>query len=476
MRLVDDDRFAMTLGQAEEKSPSQPFMPANQSWIRFLPPFLRSKLEGRYTLQKIASNAGWLAADRILRMGVGLVVGVWIARYLGPEQFGLFNYAIAFVGLLSPLASLGLEGIVIRDLVKDPTCQNETLGTTVVLKFFGAIVTILLELVIITELHPADNLMQGLVAIIAAGMIFQTADAIDFWFQAQVQSQYSVIARTMAFVLVALVRVLLIHLKAPLIAFAWAGLAETGLGAIGLLIVYHCQGNRMTTWQVSLARMKGLLRDSWALVLSGIAIMIYMKIDQIMLGKMVGEKAVGIYSAATRVSEVWYFIPIAIVTSASPAIIEAKQIGQEIYHRRIQQLFNTMTVLALAIAIPITLISTPLITTLFGHTYEDAGIVLSIHIWAALFVFWGVAQSPWNLAEDLIGLSLQKTVIGAITNVALNLVLIPSYTSNGAAIATLISYAVSSSFLNLFDRRTYPIVKNQLNSFNLSQYRKYLRI
>jgi PST family polysaccharide transporter len=271
----------------------------NQAWIQLLPPILRSKLHGRYTLQKILSNTGWLFADRILRMGVGLIVGVWVARYLGPEQFGLFNYAIAFVSLLMPLATLGLDGIVVRDLVRDPTCKDVTLGTTFVLKLLGAVVTIFITIGAIVLIRPGSHQDHWLVGIVAAGMLFQAFDTIDFWFQSQVQSKYTVYARNLAFVLLALVKVALIQVHAPLIAFVWAGLAETAIGTVGLVIAFHAAGNHLKNWKITLVRAKTLLRDSWALILSGVAIMIYMKIDQIMLGEMVGDHAVGIYSAAT---------------------------------------------------------------------------------------------------------------------------------------------------------------------------------
>jgi PST family polysaccharide transporter len=447
-------------------------MPANQAWIQLLPPFLRSRLDGRYTLQKIVGNTGWLFADRILRMGVGLVVGVWIARYLGPEQFGLFNYAIAFVALITPLATLGLDGIVIRDIVRAPECRDETLGTAFVLKLLGGMLTLVLGTGIIMALRPQDTLLHWLVAIFSATTIFQVFDAIDFWFQSQTQSQYSVIARNIAFVVLALVRVVLIRLNAPLVAFAWAGLAETALAALGLLIAYRIQGNRLSVWRVSIARSKRLLQDSWSLMLSGIAILIYMKIDLIMLSELAGEKAVGIYSAATRLSEVWYFIPMAIVASASPAIIAAKQIDQKMYYQQMQRLFNNMTFLALSLTVPISFLSTTLVTSLFGNNYLESGVVLQIHIWSSIFVFLGVAQTPWDLAEELQKLAFVKTLIGAFINVLLNLFLIPQSGAMGAAIATLLSYAIVNYLLNLFIPRMNIIFKLQTRAIFLSWVRE----
>lgn len=440
----------------------------NQTWLRFLPSFLRTRLEGRYTLQKILGNTSWLVVDRLLRMGIGLIIGVWIARYLGPAQFGLFNYAMAFIALFSPLATLGLNEIVVRDLVRDPTCQNETIGTTIALKFIGGIVLTLVGIGTIIWLRPTDELTHWLIGIFAAGAVFQAFDAIDFWFQAQVQSQYTVIPRNLVFFVIAIVKIALIQMQAPLIAFAWVGLAEVALSAIGLVIAYQVSGQQLTRWRISLHRAKNLLKDSWSLALSSVAILIYMKIDQLMLGEMVGDRSVGIYSAATRLSEVWYFIPMAIVSSATPAIIEAKKITETLYYQRLQQLFNWMVVLSVAIALPVTFLANPIITLLFGPDYSEAGFVLSIHIWAAVFVFLGVAQGPWNITENLQEVALVKFVFGGITNVLLNLVLIPTGGPVGAAIATLVSYIIVNYLSNLCFPKMPKIFKLQTRALYLS--------
>ena len=439
----------------------------NQAWIQFLPSSLRSKLDGRYTLQKILSNTGWLFADRLLRMGVGLFVGVWVARYLGPEQFGLFNYAIAFVSLLSPIATLGLDNLVVRDLVHDPANKNEILGTTATLKFIGAVLAWLLIMSSIWLMRPGDTTTQWLVGVLAIGLLFQTFDSIDFWFQSQIQSKFTVIARSIAFVLVTGARVALIEIKAPLIAFAWLGCAEALLVSVGLVIAYKIQGWRLSAWQNSSARACNLLKHSWLLILSGLAIMIYMKIDQIMLGQMIGNDAVGIYSAALKISEVWYFIPMAIISSVFPTIVAVKTNDSELYYTRLSNLFSFMVRLAYTIAIPITLFSGWLIKFLFGSHYTAAAPVLAIHVWANIFVFLGVAQESWNISEGLFKLSLQRTLIGAAINILLNLILIPLYASIGAALATVIAYAFSAVITNIFNQSTRKILLLQIKAMLL---------
>jgi len=403
-------------------------------------------------LRKIISNIGWLFADRVLRMGVGLIVTAWVARYLGPQQFGLFNYAGAFVSLFGVLATLGLDQIVVRDMVRDPSCKDETLGTAFVLKLSGGILTILVTTGTIFLLRPDDQLTHWLVGITAAGTIFDAFNTIDFWFQLQVKSKYTVIAKNTAFILITCLRIALLQMQAPLIAFAWALLAENALGAVGLAIAYKVKGQRLLAWRASLLRAKTLLKESWPLLLSGLAIMVYLRIDQIMLGQLADDKAVGIYSAATKISELWYYIPIAIVTSVTPSIVEAKKVGETLYYNKLQKLFNIMAVLAYMIALPMTFLSKYIVVIIFGQNYVAAGGVLSIHIWAALFVFFGWSKGIWIVAEGLTMFSLVATVSGAVMNILLNFWLLPIYRETGAAIATVISYA----FVDYFMCMIYP--------------------
>lgn len=424
-------------------------------------------LKYRTGLRAIITNIGWLFADRILRMGVGLIVGVWVARYLGVQQYGLFNYATAFVTLFSPLATLGLDNVVIRDIVRDSSNKEKILGTTFWLKLFGGVAALLLTVGVIYLLRHDQKLTVWLVAILATAGIFQAVDTIDFWFQSQVLSKYTVVARNTAFVIVTLAKIALINMQAPLIAFAWVTLAEFSLSAVGLAIAYRIKGYSLRLWCWSFPVAKVLLKDSWPLILSGMTIMIYMKIDQIMLGEMIGDNAVGIYSAATRISEVWYFIPTAIVSSVSPTIFAVKQTSEALYYKRIKQLLRLMVLISLAIALPMSFLSGTIIMMLFGNSYVAAGQVLAIHIWASLFVFMGVAISPWFVAEGLTHLALRITLIGAVTNIFLNIFLIPTYAGVGAAIATVISYAFASFLSNAIHPKTQKIFRIQVMSLFL---------
>jgi len=437
---------------------------------RFIPGFFRTRIESRQNLKGIVANTGWLFADKILRMGVGLVVNIWVVRYLGPERFGVLSYATAFVALFTALATLGLDGIVVRELVRRPSASVEILGSAFLLRFSSALIMILATVLATSFVRPGDSTILILVAIIASGTLFQATDVIDFWFQSQVMSKYTVIARNAAFLLSACIKVVLILGHAPLISFGWVALLEVILASAGLLIAYRRSGERIFSWRGSAICCRNLLSNSWPLILSGISVAVYMKIDQVMLGDMAGNQAVGIYSSATKISEIWYFIPMTIVSSVFPSIIRSKETDEGLYYRRIQRLFSLMAALSLSIAIPMTFLSTWVVTLLFGRNFAAAGPVLAIHIWASLFVFFGVAQGPWDLTENLTKLALFRISTGALLNVILNIFLIPAHGALGAAVATVLSQACATFFLNAAHKRTRPVFYSQLRSFFFIRY------
>ncbi len=434
--------------------------------MNLIPAFIHRRIAHRPNLVKIVNNIGWLFFDKILRMGVGLLVGVWVARYLGPEQFGLLNFALAFTALFGAIAGLGLQGIVVRDLVHDPKGAPLTLGTAAVLQLIGGLVAFLAILVGIAYLRPDDALARTIVAMFGSLMLLNASQIAVFWFESQVQSKYTVWVQNSVFLVFAAVKVTLILQRASLIAFVWTTVAEAAVVAWVLLIVLGKQGPALASLRVSANRAKILLRDSWPLTLSAIAVTVYMKIDQIMLGQMVGDEAVGIYSAAVRISEVWYFIPMAIVASVFPAILEAKKRSEAEYYARLQKLYDLMVLMSVAVALPMTFLATPIVKLLFGETYAVAGTVLAIHIWASVFVFLGVASEQWFLAENRQMLSLQRTVLGAVANIGLNLWLIPLYGAVGAAIATVVSQVIAAWLFDPLQAVTRPMFFMKLAAIN----------
>jgi len=415
-------------------------------------------------LRKILGNMSWLMVDRVVRMGMSLFVGVWIARYLGPAQFGSLNFAVAYIALFGSAATLGLEGIVVREVLHRPEDTHKTLGTTLALRGSAGLLAAGVSIAVLCLIQPHDRQALLLVSIYSVTLIFQAFDTIDAFFQSQVRSKITVWAKNGAFLVVAVIRVLLIYAKAPVWAFVTAMAGEVMLGTVGLVLGYRLSGGKILSWRSSRKRAAELLQQSWPVIFSSMAIMVYMRLDMVMLKMMQGEFAVGLYAAATRISEVWYFIPMAIVSSVSPAIMRAKD-DPDLFYGRLRKLFSLMTLSACTIGTVVALLSGTIVRILYSSSYRGAGPVLAVHVWASVFVFLGCAQSPWDITKNLLKLSMFRTALGAVINVAMNLYLIPRYSAMGAAIATVVSYAISAVFANAFSARTRPIFYMQMRSF-----------
>lgn len=418
-------------------------------------------------LRKIISNTGWLLADKFLQMGLALFVGVWVARYLGPEQFGIYNYALSLVGMFTPLVSMGLTSIVVRDIAGDPSRKDETLGTTFVLSLIGGVLTLLLSVTSISLLDPNNNVTRWLVGIIAVGTIFQAFDTIDYWFQSQIQSRYIVLCRQSIYVLICLVRVGLIQMHAPLLAFAWARLAELVLSGIGMAIIYRVRVSRLTSWQVSFQRAKGLLREGFPLILAGFAIYAYSKIDQIMLGSLLENKSqLGFYSVAVKIAELFDFLPMIITSSVFPKLSQLKGQGKD-YMSKMQAYFDIMLLLWLIIVVPISIFSSFIVTLLYGEFYAPSAHILSIYIWGQFSSNIGVARSSYLTIENKLHYLLYLSIAGALLNIILNIFLIPRYEALGATIATLITYFCVTILPNFLIRDLRPVGTLILRSLNL---------
>lgn len=399
-------------------------------------------------VRRYGKSTSWFFGAKFFQLIVGLLVGVWVARYLGPKDYGLLSYAQAFVGLFSALATLGLDSIVVRELVKNEDKRDKLLGTAFWLRFIGSFLMIGL-IAIVIQFTSSDQYTNILVLIVSGATIFQAFNVIDFYFQAKVLGRYSALATIVSLFISSIVRVILILQKAPLIAFAWMIVFDSVILALGYLYFYlksTAINRQHFRFKFNKSIAISLLKDSWPLILSSIAITIYMKVDQVMIQSMLGSEAVGQYSAAVRISEAWYFIPTVITSSLFPAIINAKKKSEKLYYARLQRLYDLMVWISLAVAVPMTFLSNWVINLLYGSAYNQAGGVLMIHIWAGLFVSLGVAAGKWVISEGYLQNAFLRTLLGAIINILLNYLLISIYNIKGAAIATLLSFF----FVNYF--------------------------
>ena len=396
-------------------------------------------------------------------MVLGLFVSVAVARYLGPKDFGLYSYVLSIIALVGVVTNLGLQNLAKRELVEQPERRDVIMGTCFVLSLLAGVVAYAAMLLIV-GVASDRSLLLGLFALFGGTLLLNPLKCIEIWFQSQVRSDLSVTASSIALVLFSSIKIAAIYFEADLLHFAYIFLSETVALTVLQVFFYQRHFGRLFAWRADLSLAKEFLKQSWPLLLSGLAIMIYIKVDQIMLGAMLGDEAVGQYSVAVRISSIWYFIPTILATSLFPAILNARKQSVQLYEQRLQRYFDLNTSLAYLICIPLTLAAPRIIAILFGVEYEAAAPILAIHAWSSLFVFLGVARGQYLVAEKMFKFSLVATLSGAVVNLAMNYILIPIYGGIGAAVATLESMFISSFATSYFYFPTRKVGQLQVRS------------
>jgi len=414
--------------------------------MNFLPNF--STLKQHPSIRKYFSNTSWLLGERILRMGVSLFVGIYVARFLGPEKFGLLSYAMSFVLLFGTIASFGLNEILVRELLQDKTQRKELLSTAFFLKIIGFLM-MGCSIIFALQFTNNDEYTHLMITAITFGIFFQSFNIIDCYFQSLVQSKYVVFVQFIQLLITSLIKIILILNKAPLLWFAIVFTIDQALLAILLLSIYRWKKGWFSVFSIRLELVTKLFKNAWPLIFSGMMVSIYMKIDIIMIKEMLDVKAVGIYSAAVKLCEVLYFLPVVVMTSLFPAIVEARKNSIIEYKKQVYRIYAIMIGATIIVAIITTFLADWIVSILYGSIYQEAVTILQIYIWAFVFVSLGVVSSKYLVAENLEIYALYRSIVGVIINISLNWYLIPIYGIKGAAFATLITQ-IFVAYLFLF--------------------------
>lgn len=401
-------------------------------------------------------NTSWLFVEKILMLGFSFAVGAVVARYLGPDQLGLLSFAQSLIGFLYIFSALGMESVLTRDLVKSPEKQNQILGSAVYLRILGSLFSWVLIAMVLFFSEETRN-SSGLIIVLGTGYIFRIFEVIKSSFEARVESFRLVKIRLVQTLIVGGMKISLILLEAPLIWFAVAILVEYIIIAVWYSQKYNAHVGKLGNWRKETEVARGLIRDSWPFILSTLAIVIYMRSDQLMIKYFLSDEDNGYYSVALKLSEMWYFFPALIIDSLYPAIVNAKKTAEKLYVERMENLFSIMFVGGLGIAVFMTLFGPYILELAYGSEYNPAKDVLVIHIWGILFAYLGSVAGKWLLTENLQRFTFYRTILGAIANVALNLWWIPKYGITGAAAATLVSQIIASYLGHLLSRKTWPL-------------------
>ncbi|MDD2257815.1 flippase [Candidatus Falkowbacteria bacterium] len=402
--------------------------------------------------KKYFKNTGWMFIGQFFSLLISFFVGAAVARYLGPANYGVYNYALSFVGLFSFIAPLGVDAILYRELISQPQKRDELMGTAFRLKLIGGVIAFLAASVSAYFLE-ADFLVKLIVLVFSISFIFQAFNVSYTFFNSRVQSLKNVKVQTLAVLFSAVLKIIVIVSFKGVIWLALAALIESIIISVGAVYFYRQKGYRLRAWTFNPALAKKIISVSWLLLLSSAAALVYQKVDQVMVGRFLGNEAVGFYAVAAKLSEIWYFIPGIICGSLFPAIVNAKKTDPTLYQNRLKKLYRLMFFLALLIAFPLAVFSWPITVMIFGADYAASAPVLSIYAWSSLGFFLTTAINQALTSENRLRIIFLINLLMMLVNVFLNYLLIPRLGLSGAAWATTISYLLGPASFMLYERQ-----------------------
>lgn len=419
-------------------------------------------------LRTVLTDSIFLITEKLINFGLAFAVSIYVVRYLGPSDYGILEYATSLTILAMPFGRLGTVHIAVKDLVlSDGSNKNDILGTVYTI-MLGAGLVATIGLIIIGFSTEDDTTIRLLIGVISIKIIFQSFDAFDVWYQSLVKSKYSVLARIGYQLTVSLSKLAFVTMSLSLVYFGISIILGSLIQAIILFLIYQKKFGNFMDWKFDSGYAKELLTKSWPLLISGLSLALYMRVDQIMLRHMVDLENVGNYSVAVRISSLWYFIPMAVTTSLFPTIIKSKVKSESLYMSRMKFLYEIMIVIAVLPAALMSFIGEQLIIFIYGTDFQLASQILTIHIWSGIFVFMGVVRSKWIVNENLQKFGMLFNIGGALINILLNFLLIPKYGALGAAYTTLISQICSSFLFGfLFDKTRSNFYLQLRSMFNV---------
>ena len=418
---------------------------------------------------KSIKNSGWIIGDQVFEMGLQLIVGMITARYLGPANYGTLSYTASFVTFFTSIATLGMDGVVIKKLIDHPDEEGLYLGSSMVFRIISSILSIISVSIIVFILNPAEELKVILVFVQSIQLTFKAIKVLESWFQRHLLSKYSSIGSMLSCVVVSAYKIYLLATGKSVIWFAFSNSVTEAVIVLVMWISYKKVGGQKLSYSFKVG--KEILHESYHFIISGLMVAIYSQMDRVMLGQMINDTVVGLYSSATTIVGMWIIIPTAVINSFQPIVMEAKHFGNEkLYITRLEQLYSAIIWMCIIVSIGVGLLAKPIIHILYGEAYLGAANSLKIAIWYETFAMIGSARGIWILCENKNKYVKYFFLIGTIVNLILNAVLIPIYSIEGAAFATLITQIVTSLIAPLLFKETRIHTKLVLDSFTLKWY------
>lgn len=393
---------------------------------------------------KLAQNAGWLIGAKIYQLVINLAISMLMARYLGPSNFGLVNYAASFTTLFTAICTLGIDSILVNELLHSRD-NGRLLGSAIGLRLCSSGLSVLTILGLAWVLNPQEPITIQVVLLYSISLMFQCFDSINCWFQANLESKVTAMVSAAGYTVAAIYKAFLLITQKDVRWFAAAHAVEYAFVAMLLLLAYRKSRNRLQPIRFSASQGKELLGKSYHFIISGMMIALYSQMDRVMLKAMISEEAVGYYSCASTISTFWAFVLVAIIDAAKPVILAKFSENKRAFEVGLIRLYGTILYLSALATVGLSLLSKPLILIMFGKDYLPAQGTLCVLTCGTAFAYLGVARSIWLVPHGKQKFAKYIAACGATGNLILNLLLIPRLGILGAAIAT-----VSTQIFNNF--------------------------
>lgn len=387
------------------------------------------------------------------------------ARYLGPSNYGVLTYTASFVTLFTSIATLGLNNIIVKEIIDHKDCEGKVLGTSIIMRLFASAISTICIIIIVYLINKNDGNVVYAAFLQSLGLFFQAFDMINYWYQSKLQSKVSTIITLTAYILMTIYKIIILILQKNVLWFAFANTLDYITIAIFLIISYKCRTKDKLSFSFKFA--KTMLFSSFPFIIAGIMSALYGQFDKIIIGQMLDNTSVGYYSTAISICGMWTFVLSAIIDSARPIIMDLKNKNQYLYEKRITQLYASIIWISIAVSIIITIFAKPIILILYGSQYLNAIKPLRILTWYTAFSMLGVAINIWLISEHKQKYVNYNCLIGVVTNILLNYTLIPVLGISGAAIAALVTQIVTNFIVPACIKDIRDIAKHILNAFRL---------
>lgn len=418
------------------------------------------------TQGKIIRNVFWATTGKVVTLLSTLFVGILVARYLGPEQYGLMNYIISIVALFGVFSTFGTTEIIIRELSKKDLSKEEIIGTSFLLRIVLAGITFV---GIATYLMLSDETTETslMILIYAFTIFFSCFDVIRHYFTSIVQNEYVVKSEIARTVIGALIKIVLLIIRAPLSAFIMALSFDFFLLASGYVLAYKKKVGSLFEWKFNKDFGRKLLTTSFPLLISSAAVIVYQRIDQVMINRMLDNEQLGYFSTAASFMGVVTFIPAIMVQTISPILIRYKKEDERLYEQEAQRMMNVTTWLTIIVSCILSFLSYYIIRYTYGIEYLAAVPVMQILVFKAVGIALTTTGGQLIVIENIHQVAFIRNILSCFVCIICNYLFIPRWGIIGSAWATIITVIFTGGIANVFIPRYHHILKKQCIAFFL---------